>query len=228
MPETEEVGDEELLISGLQHFSFCRRQWALIHIEGEWSDNYYTVDGGILHERADDPYATEKRGDTIISRAMEVRSSRYGIRGKCDVVEFHKSDDGVPLRDSHGGKREGLWLPIPIEYKRGTSKENDADRLQLCAQALCLEEMFACPPITTAYLFYEQPRRREMVMLDEELREKTQKCLSEMRMLRKRMYTPRVKTSAKCKSCSMRNICLPKLQKYQSASAYTDKIWEME
>lgn len=216
----------DLLISGLQHFSFCRRQWALIHIEGEWEENYFTVDGAILHERADDPYATEKRGDTIVSRAMEVRSAIYGIAGKCDVVEFRRSADGVPIRDRHGGRREGLWLPVPVEYKRGSTKEDDADRLQLCAQAFCLEEMLACPAIPVAYLYYAQTKRREPVALDPPLREKTAECLREMRMLYDRAYTPRVKTSAKCRSCSLREICLPKLQKYPSARAYTDIIWE--
>lgn len=218
----------DLLISGLQHFSFCRRQWALIHIEGEWAENYFTVDGAILHERADDPYTTEKRGDTIVSRAMEVRSAVYGIVGKCDVVEFRRSEDGVAIRDKHGGRREGLWLPVPVEYKRGSSKEDDADRLQLCAQAICLEEMLTCPVIPTGYLYYAQTRRRELVALDATLREKTTDCLREMRRLYDRAYTPRVRTSAKCRSCSLREICLPKLQKSPSTSTYTDAIWKLD
>lgn len=140
------VNDGNLLISGLQHFSFCRRQWALIHIEMQWDDNYLTVDGSLRHEKADDPEFTEKRGGLIVSRAMPVRSDRYGIVGKCDVVEFRADPSGVPIVG-----REGLWLPTPVEYKRGRSKVIDADRLQLCAEAICLEEMLCCPPILSAY-----------------------------------------------------------------------------
>ena len=89
--------DSDLLISGLQHFTFCRRQWALIHIESQWSENYLTVDGKLKHDNADDPYFTEKRGDLLISRAVPVRSDRYGIVGKCDVVEFRRDDSGVRI-----------------------------------------------------------------------------------------------------------------------------------
>lgn len=121
-----------------------------------------------------------------------------------------------------------MWLPIPVEYKRGNTKEDDADRLQLCAQAICLEEMLACPAIPVAYLYYAQTRRREPVALDPALREKTADCLREMRMLYDRGYTPRVRTSAKCRSCSLREICLPKLQKYPSAHTYTDTIWKVD
>ena len=139
------VSDSDLLISGLQHFSFCRRQWALIHIESQWSENYLTVDGKLKHDNADDPYFTEKRGDLLISRAVPVRSDRYGIVGKCDVVEFRRDDSGVRISG-----RDGLWLPTPVEYKRGHTKEIDADRLQLCAEAMCLEEMLCCPDRGTA------------------------------------------------------------------------------
>ena len=160
------VSDSDLLISGLQHFSFCRRQWALIHIESQWSENYLTVDGKLKHDNADDPYFTEKRGDLLISRAVPVRSDRYGIVGKCDVVEFRRDDSGVRISG-----RDGLWLPTPVEYKRGHTKEIDADRLQLCAEAMCLEEMLCCPEIGTAYLYYMETKRREAVKLDAALRD---------------------------------------------------------
>ena len=215
------VTREDLLISGLQHFSFCRRQWALIHIEMQWADNYLTVDGSLRHDRADDPEFTEKRGGLLISRAMPVRSAQYGITGKCDVVEFRASADGVPIAG-----REGLWLPTPIEYKRGRSKEIDADRLQLCAEAICLEEMLCCPPIQTAYLFYMETKRREEVELSQELRDEVTHMLTEMRALYDRGYTPKARTSAKCHSCSLADICLPRLQKCRSASAYTKDMWE--
>lgn len=214
-------GQEDLLISGLQHFSFCRRQWALIHIERQWAENFYTVDGNILHERADDPFFTEKRGDTVISRALPVRSDRLGITGKCDVVEFKASPNGVNIAG-----RDGLWIPSPVEYKRGGSKEIDADRLQLCAQAICLEEMLCCPRIELAYLYYNESRRREEVIIGDGLRAETEAMLVEMRGLYERGYTPLVKPSKKCSACSLRDICLPKLQKYASAKEYTSLLWE--
>ena len=215
------MNDGDLLISGLQHFSFCRRQWALIHIEQQWSDNYLTVDGSLLHERADDPYFTEKRGGLLVSRALPVRSEKYGITGTCDIVEFREDGSGVRLAG-----RNGTWLPTPIEYKRGRPKEIDADRLQLCAQAICLEEMLCCPRIPTAYLYYMETRRREAVELDETLRGEVTVMLTEMRALYDRGYTPKVRQSAKCRSCSLANICLPKLLKYRSAAEYTRSIWK--
>lgn len=215
------VSDGDLLISGLQHFSFCRRQWALIHIEMQWADNYLTVDGSLRHDRADDPEFTEKRGGLIVSRAIPVRSERYGIVGKCDVVEFRADPGGVPLAG-----RDGLWLPTPVEYKRGRPKEIDADRLQLCAEAICLEEMLCCPPIPTAYLYYMETKHREPVALSPELRNEVERMLTEMRALYDRGYTPKVKQTAKCRACSLADICLPRLQKCRSASAYTQDIWK--
>lgn len=125
---------------------------ALIHIEQLWSENYLTTAGHLEHERAHDYAASESRGDTLIMRDLRVYSRALGITGACDVVEFHKSNDGVPL---HG--RDGLWLPYPIEYKHGKSKTIDADRLQLCAEAMCLEEMLACD-IPEGALFYRQTK----------------------------------------------------------------------
>lgn len=212
--------DDDLQISGIQHFNFCRRQWALIHIEQEWADNYFTIDGNILHERVDDPKFTEKRGNIIESRALPVRSEKYGLSGRCDMVEFHLSEDGVPI-----AARDGLWQPVPIEYKRGSSKEIDADRLQLCAQAICLEEML-CADIPLGYIYYCETRHRERVELDAELREKTVKTISEMRQLYDRGYTPRVKYSEKCRSCSMKEKCLPRLLKTKAASDYNRELWE--
>ena len=118
-----------------------------------------------------------------------MRSEKFGVTGKCDVVEFAASPDGAPIAG-----RDGLWLPTPVEYKRGKSKEIDADRLQLCAQAMCLEEMLCCREIPFAYLYYNETRRREKVELTPELRDETAAMLSEMRALYDRRYTSRVKT----------------------------------
>jgi CRISPR-associated exonuclease Cas4 len=207
--------DEYLQISGIQHFSFCRRQWALIHIEQAWSENLRTVEGRIMHERAHDPFFTEKRGDTLITREMPIHSNKMRVSGQCDIVEFHATAGGVRL---HG--REGLWLPCPIEYKRGSPKINDADRLQLCAQALCLEEMLLCPTIATAYLYYGETRRREAVELTEELRESVRESFAEMHKYYERRYTPRVKMTKSCNACSIKDVCIPRLPKSGSVSEY--------
>ena len=144
--------DEDFLqLSGIQHFAFCRRQWALIHIENMWVENYRTTDGAILHEKAHDPQGSESRGDLLILRGIHIPSARLGITGQCDVVEFRRSQDGIRLNG-----REGLWKPFPVEYKRGEPKDNTCDSLQLCAQAMCLEEMLCCP-IPQGALFYGHP-----------------------------------------------------------------------
>lgn len=208
-----------LQLSGIQHFSFCRRQWALIHIEEVWDENLRTVEGKLMHERAHDPFFSEKRGDTIITREMPVFSNTLGISGKCDIVEFHTDLNGVAL---HG--RDGLWLPCPVEYKRGSPKVNDADRLQLCAQAICLEEMLLCREIEAAYLFYGETRRREAVELTLELRETARTMFAEMRDYFDRRHTPRVKMTKACNACSLKDTCLPRMpQKMSSVRQYIDE-----
>ena len=136
---TEYPEDKYLQLSGIQHFAFCPRQWALIHIEGIWEENYLTASGRVLHQRAHDGDFFEKRGDFISARALKIASRRLGISGVCDVVEFRKSGVGIALSGY-----EDLWIPYPVEYKRGKNKLDDWDRLQLCAQAICLEEMLGC------------------------------------------------------------------------------------
>ena len=128
-----------LQLSGIQHFRFCRRQWALIHIEQLWKENLRTMEGHLLHDRAHDASQRETRGDRIITRDMRVFSATLGVSGSCDVVEFRRSPNGIPLPDY-----KGLYLPFPIEYKRGAPREDTANHLQLCAQAMCLEEMLCC------------------------------------------------------------------------------------
>ena len=114
-----------LMLSGIQHFIFCRRQWALIHIEQQWAENEQTIDGRLMHRRAHDEESVEKRGDQIITRGMRVVSHRLGVSGICDVVEFHKSEDGIAIQSW-----PGYWKPYPIEYKKGTPKDHDADELR--------------------------------------------------------------------------------------------------
>ena len=219
---TMEYDEEDFLsLAGLQHFAFCRRQWALAYLEMEWDENLRTAEGHVLHENAHDPFFTEKRGDLLISRGMPVSSRTLGVNGVCDVVEFHASQTGVALAG-----REGKWLPVPVEYKRGSPKENDADRLQLCCQAMCLEEMLLCGPIPKAYLYYGETERRTVVPLEEALRTEVKDMLAEMHELYRRKYTPRVKPTKSCNACSLKNLCLPKLYRVGSAAEYIQKRLE--
>ena len=212
--------EDFLAISGLQHFAFCRRQWALIHIEQQWKENLRTVEGHILHENAHDAFFTEKRGTVLISRGMAIQSRALGVSGVCDVVELHASPDGVPIFG-----REGKWLPIPVEYKRGSPKETDADRLQLCCQAMCLEEMLCCS-IPEGALFYGEPRRRTVVLFTPELRETVRRDSDEMHQLYHRGHTPKAKPSKSCSACSLKELCLPQLVRRESVQTYLRRAME--
>jgi len=208
--------DELLPLSGLQHFLFCRRQWALIHVEQQWQENVLTTEGKLLHKRVDNPFFTETRQGVITARAVPVASYRLGLSGKCDVIEFTPSPRPSPQTGEgcEGVKlpgREGLYLPAPVEYKRGHEKRDPVDEVQLCAQALCLEEMLAVN-IPQGWLYYGETRRRVAVELTGELRDLVRQMSAEMHAYFSRGYTPRVKTSKACKSCSLAEICLPVLQ----------------
>lgn len=206
-----------LLLSGIQHFIFCKRQWALIHIEQQWQENLRTIEGEIFHERTHDEKIKEKRGGVIISRGMAIFSRSLGITGTCDIVELHKSSNGVNIFG-----RDGKYKPIPIEYKRGKPKEDQSDVLQLCAQAMCLEEMLVCK-IPEAFLFYGETKRRLKVILDDDLRKKVKIIVNEMHELYDRKHTPKVKPSKRCKACSLDKICMPKLCRNSSVIKYIKK-----
>jgi len=209
--------DDYLSLSGIQHFEFCRRQWALIHIEQQWEENLRTVEGHLLHTRAHDSLKTETRNDIIITRGMPVFSAELGIYGVCDVVEFHRSDNGALL---YG--RDGKYLPYPTEYKRGRPKSNDIDILQLTAQAMCLEEMLCCE-VKSGFLFYGETRHRYEVNFTNELKDKVRKRFNEMHQYYHRRYTPKVKISKQCKGCSLQHICLPMLGK-KSVNDYINSM----
>ncbi len=210
--------DEFLQLSGIQHFAFCRRQWALIHIEMQWKENLRTVEGRILHENVHNPEMNEKRGNVIVVRAMPVHSRKMGVSGECDVVEFHKSDKGA-----HINGREGVYMPVPVEYKRGEPKSDNIDILQLVAQALCLEEMF-CTDINYGYIYYGETRHRLKVDFDDEIRNEVVKLFEEMHLYYRRGYTPKVKISKKCNACSLKDLCVPVLNKNKSVAEYIDKF----
>lgn len=206
--------EDYLNLSGIQHFVFCRRQWALIHIEQQWEENFRTADGRIMHENVHNASFHEKRGNVIISRALRVSSPRLGISGECDAVEFHKDKCGVNIVGL-----EGKFRAVPVEYKRGSQKVSDCDRMQLCAQVLCLEEMICCT-IPKAYLFYGETRNREEIVIDEKLRADTEAVIAEMHSYYDRQYTPKGKRTKSCNACSLKDLCLPVICTKRSVSEY--------
>jgi CRISPR-associated exonuclease Cas4 len=190
-------------LSALQHLVFCERQCALIHVEGLWVENPLTAEGRALHE-ASDAGLPESRGDVRIARSLPLRNHRLGLVGRADVVELHRSgDDGARLPGL-----PGRWRPFPVEYKRGRPKSHDADRVQLCAQALCLEEMLEVA-VPCGALFYGKTRRREEVDFDAELRETTERAAARVHELLASGVTPPAVLAPKCKRCSLRPQCRP-------------------
>ena len=213
--------EDYLLLSGIQHFAFCARQWALIHLEGQWKDNVRTVKGAIVHKKAHDASQTEKRGDLLITRGLSVASAKLGVTGKLDIVEFHRSAAGAHI---HG--REGTWIPYPVEYKKGKPKDNPADVFQLCAEAICLEEMLCCN-VPEGALYYDEIHRREKISFDENLRREVFQAFSKMHDYARRGYTPRVKPSKHCQACSLAPLCLPQAyKKWDVANYYARRLGE--
>lgn len=196
--------DEAIQISGLQHFLFCRKQWALVYVENLWEDNAKTVDGTLFHSNVDSGIEVERRGDKITVRSLPVFSSTLHMNGICDVVEFIEDSNGCYIE-----KFKGTYSLIPIEYKVGVAKSGDEDKIQLCAQTICLEELFSTT-INYGYIYYGKTKRRVKVDFNDALRQKVLSCLSEMTNYLNKKYTPKVKYSKKCKNCSLIELCLPK------------------
>ena len=209
-----EKREAEATLSALQHFAYCRRQWGLIFVERQWAENARTAEGQVFHQTAHHGPESEARGDLLILRGLRVASPALRLGGVCDVVEFHRSPSGVPLMG-----REGLWLPYPVEYKKGSDQTREADEVQLCGQALCLEDMLCCR-IPEGSLFYGETRRRTRVAFDEALRQRTQELLQEMLGHMTRGHTPAAKPHKGCNACSLRDVCLPKLGRAPSVADY--------
>lgn len=176
----------------------------------------------LFHRRAHDDAQFESRGDLLIARGFRIASQQLNVVGVCDVVEFHRDPAGIELFG-----REGRWSVYPVEYKNGAPKANDADRLQLCGQAMCLEEMLACA-IPEGSLFYGKTRRRETVAFTDELRGQVTAMLGEMRQLYDRGHTPRAKPTKGCNACSLKEICLPRLNKLPKVSTYITRYTREE
>lgn len=206
--------EDFLQISGIQHFAFCKRQWALIHVENQWSENFLTTQGKLMHKNAHDTSFAEKRGNVIIVRDLRVFSRTLGMSGACDVVEFISDESGINIAG-----RDGRYRIRPVEYKRGKPKGRDMDELQLTAQVICLEEMLCCD-IDEGMIFYGEPRRRTTVPITSELREKVKSYSLEMHDMYDRAYTPKVKPGKGCNACSLKDICLPKLINRKKVSEY--------
>lgn len=183
-------------LSALQHHLYCPRQCALIHVERLWAENRFTAEGRVLHERVDRPGGERRRGVRTLT-AAPVRSFRLGVFGVADVVELHPSEDGRPR-------------PVPVDYKRGRPKAHRADEVQLCAQAVALEEMFGVD-VPEGALFYGETRRRATVRFDRELRALTARAAFEVRETIRLGVTPApVYARRKCDSCSLLELCRPK------------------
>ena len=207
--------DDLLLLSGIQHIAFCSRQWALIHIEQQWAENVRTIEGQHLHERVDDPFNKDSSNELVVWRSLNLISYELGLTGRADVVEFKRSDVGVKLPG-----KAGKWTPYPIEYKRGKPKPDERDEVQLCAQAICMEEMFGTEILEGA-LYYGEIRRRTVVQFTLELRAQVDAYTSEMHRLFEHGITPAPEYKSHCKSCSLVEICLPKqMKRFKTASNY--------
>jgi CRISPR-associated exonuclease Cas4 len=223
-----EYSEENLLmLSGIQHIAFCERQWALIHVEQQWSENVHTVEGHFLHEKTDDPFAGESRGDLLILRAVPLISRRLGLTGRADLVELHRTETESADRTIVVESKPGRWLVIPVEYKRGKPKPDDCDEVQLCAQTYALEEANNIV-ITKGYLYYGETRHRHEVFFSDELRKRTEKLALRMHELFDAGITPQPMLASHCKSCSLYNICLPDINKgNQSVSWYIEQSLDL-
>ena len=210
--------DEDLLpISGLQHLTFCERQWAIIHMEMGWEENVRTIEGKQLHEFVHEQ-GTNVRSGVRMARGLRLRSLTLGLYGVADLVEFHLYDGGTELSGF-----PGRWLPYPVEYKRGRKRYDSADELQLCAQALCLEEMLNVPVIKGA-VYYGQPRRRTEIDLTAALREEVSRLCSRARELYESRRMPPPRAGRHCSNCSLENACAPDLAAKDTSARYVAKL----
>ena len=209
--------DEMLMLSGIQHFVFCPRQWALIHMEQEWAENRLTMEGNILHEQVDNPFYRQKNGDTITLRSLHVASARLGLYGITDAVELLPAESA---KDAITHPRyKGFWHPFPVEYKHGRQKPDERDEVQLAAQAMGLEEMYGIS-IPYGALYYNETRHRETISISDDLRHTTMQCAERMHEIFLSANLPKAVKHAHCKNCSLKDICMPETEQCTSVSTY--------
>lgn len=200
--------DDMLMLSGIQHFRFCPRQWALIHIDQQWDDNRLTIEGQILHKHVDDPFYRQKCGDFITLRAVNIASHELGLYGISDAIELLPSlSDENTIRHP---KYPGRWQPIAVEYKHGRPKRNEVDEVQLAAQTMCLEEMYAIR-IPYGVFFYGELRHRVSVDITDELRDIVRDCASRMHEIYGKALLPKAEYGKHCEKCSLKEICMPRV-----------------
>ncbi len=201
--------DDFIMISALQHYVYCPRQCGLIHVDDVWQENLFTTRGNILHEKVDtDTYET--RGAVKTVRGLRIHSFYYGIVGRCDVVEF---------RENQNGK-----IVLPVEYKSGEPKEDISDKVQLCAQVLCMEEMLNTK-ITQGAFFYGKIRRRNIVEIDISLRSKTENIINSVREIVSSQKIPSAEYKAKCRNCSLYSVCQPKAMNKRKIKNYIEELY---
>lgn len=220
--------DDLLMLSGIQHMAFCERQWALIHLEQVWAENVRTIEGKHLHERTDDPFEDETRKDIRVVRAMPVVSHSIGLRGVADVVEFQRTEneqEGITVKIKG---RKGWWRPYPVEYKRGRPKPDDRDAVQLCAQAIALEEMLRIS-IDAGFLYYGQTRHREQIFFNQVLRTRVGDLSQKMHRMFSEGKTPKAQKGKHCSLCSLKEICQPNLTiRHRSVREYLAQMVDAE
>lgn len=208
--------DDFIMISALQHYVYCPRQCGLIHVDDVWHENLFTTRGNILHDKVDtDTYET--RGTKRTVRGLRIHSFRLGITGRCDVVEFRDLPAG------RQGTKRGEEI-LPVEFKSGEPKEDISDKVQLCAQALCLEEMLNTN-ITHGAFFYGKIRRRNVIEVDEVLRMQTENIICSVREIVSKKIIPQAEYSAKCRNCSLQDICQPKAMNNRKLTAYIKELY---
>lgn len=209
--------DDMLMLSGIQHYMFCPRQWALIHIEQQWDENKLTIEGQLLHSNVDNPFYRQKNGNTVTLRSISIESKELGLYGITDAIEL------LPSASSENSIThplyKGYWKPFPIEYKRGHKKIDEQDEVQLTAEVICLEEMYHIN-IDCAALYYGETKHRENIYISESLRNLTRKCTSEMHEIYKRGYSPKAIKKKHCHNCSLINICMPEMNNCQDVGNY--------
>ena len=217
--------DQMLMLSGIQHYMYCPRQWALIHIEQQWADNRLTAEGELLHKNVDNPAYRQKNGETINLRAVHIASHTLGLYGISDAIEL------IPSETKENAithpRYAGYWRPYPIEYKRGHRKPDERDEVQLAAQVICLEEMYEIH-IPEAALFYNETRHRETVTIDERLRQLTYQLSEAMHKSFDSGITPKAVEQRGCKNCSLLEICAPELTRKTCVSYYLKKSFNEE
>ena len=212
--------DDMLMLSGIQHYRFCPRQWALIHIEQQWDDNRLTVEGELMHKHVDDPFYRQKCGDYISLRSVSIASHELGLYGITDVVELHPASDESDAI-SHP-KYPGMWTPYPVEFKHGKPKRNEVDEVQLAAQAMCLEEQYGIH-IEYGAIFYGETRHRMEVCFTDYLRNIVSTCAQEMHAIFSSGQLPAIRHGKHCRKCSLCNICMPETADNTCVSHYLKK-----